>query len=291
LSVTDATGREVRDISGQVLAKSTGAGLQTACWDLRVQPLPAAPVGSGGTGQGGQGGQPGGSSTSAPVVNPFGAGCGTGGGGFGGGGGLGGGVNTAGPFVLPGTYSVALIVDGKTVDTKPVRVLADPDVALSAVERKRMFDMAMELHDLQKRGASAADALRPLAARLPELAKEIGARNDVPADVKAAFDVFHKDVTTFATKLIQPAGAGGIGGGGGAGAAASPNVLTRLGQAKNGLMATMPVTAQIVRGYSDAKIDVPKAVGEAHALFARAATLGSTLAKYNIKLEVLSQEK
>jgi hypothetical protein len=30
----------------------------------------------------------------------------------------------SGPFVLPGTYSVALVVDGKTVETKPLRVMA-----------------------------------------------------------------------------------------------------------------------------------------------------------------------
>ena len=40
LRITDAAGRQVREISGQVLAASNKAGIQAACWDLRVQPLP-----------------------------------------------------------------------------------------------------------------------------------------------------------------------------------------------------------------------------------------------------------
>ena len=42
LKITDAAGREVREISGPVLANSNKAGMQSACWDLRVQPAPAA---------------------------------------------------------------------------------------------------------------------------------------------------------------------------------------------------------------------------------------------------------
>ena len=49
-------------------------------------------------------------------------------------------MNVAGPFVIGGIYNVSLIVDGKTVDTKPLRVNDDPEVVLTSVERKRMFD-------------------------------------------------------------------------------------------------------------------------------------------------------
>ncbi len=42
LKITDAAGREVREISGQVLANSNKPGIQSACWDLRVQPVPPA---------------------------------------------------------------------------------------------------------------------------------------------------------------------------------------------------------------------------------------------------------
>ena len=42
LTVTDSAGRQVREISGPALANSTKAGIQSACWDLRVQPVPRA---------------------------------------------------------------------------------------------------------------------------------------------------------------------------------------------------------------------------------------------------------
>jgi hypothetical protein len=50
LKITDAAGREIREISGPVLANSTKAGMQAACWDLRVQPNPAPPPAAGARG-------------------------------------------------------------------------------------------------------------------------------------------------------------------------------------------------------------------------------------------------
>ncbi len=41
LRITDAAGRQVREIAGPVLAGALDAGMHSACWDLRVQPLPA----------------------------------------------------------------------------------------------------------------------------------------------------------------------------------------------------------------------------------------------------------
>src|SRR5438128_8312615 len=57
LKITDATGREVREISGPVLAAANKAGIQSACWDLRVQPTPAPATAGGGRGAGGAGGR------------------------------------------------------------------------------------------------------------------------------------------------------------------------------------------------------------------------------------------
>ena len=53
LRITDAAGREVREISGPVLSKSTNPGIQSACWDLRVQPVPAPDLGGAPGRQGG----------------------------------------------------------------------------------------------------------------------------------------------------------------------------------------------------------------------------------------------
>ena len=184
-----------------MLANSNKAGIQSACWDLRVQPNPAPPPAPGargatpstGSGQAASTEQGRGTASAAPAAggapsqeqSPFGAGCPApvgqgGGGGFGGGG-----VNVAGPFVIGGVYNVSLVVDGKTVDTKPLRVNDDPDVVLTSVERKRMFDMAMEIHALQPRITDASTAHASLTRQMAELTTSIGDRSDIPADVKA----------------------------------------------------------------------------------------------------------
>jgi photosystem II stability/assembly factor-like uncharacterized protein len=294
LKITDAAGREVREIAGPVMTAANKAGIQSACWDLRVQPAAAvAPAPARGStsspetaaGAGAMLGTTGESPAAQPsqqtqnqTESPFGAGCGAGGGR--GGGGFGGGVSTAGPFVVAGTYTVALIVDGRTVDSKPLRVTGDPEVVLTEVQRKQMFDMAMEMHDFQRRATDLANAFAPLNRQVTELATAIAGRADLPADVKASFGAFQKDVTALAPKVNAPAA--GRGGGGGRGN--QDNLLTQIGTAKNGLMAGMSPTDQTMRGYADAKAKTTKAVADANALFARAATLSTTLAKYNLTL-------
>ena len=288
LRVTDATGRDVREISGQVLASVNKAGIQSACWDLRVQPAPATP-GAGRGGRGGEeqgGGRQGGQGAGQQAQrSPFGAGCSSGGGfGFGAFGG-GGGGSVPGPWVLPGVYTVELIVDGKLADSKPLRVVVDPDVLLTSVERKRMFDMAMEMHELQRRGAEVANELAPINRQLPEISKTLAGRNDVPGDVKSAFEALNKEMSATMTRFAA-LGGGGRGFGGGRGGPTENNPLARVGQAKAGLMATMPVTEQTTRAYNDAKAQVPKVLNDARALVAKARDVSASLAKYSITLTV-----
>jgi hypothetical protein len=106
--------------------------------------------------------------------------------------------------------------------------------------------------------------------------------------VQAAFDALRAEVTALAPKLTPPAafGRGGGGGGGGRGGGQSESLLARIGQAKNGLTGGMWPTEQTTRAYNDAKKDVPKAIADANAVLARAATLSGTLAKYNLTLTV-----
>ena len=298
LKITDVAGREIREISGTVLANSNKPGIQSACWDLRVQPAPAPPPaadgrgGRGGRGRGAAGDQPEGPSTGSaqpaspapesPAVSPFGAGCpvpaGGGGGGFGGFGG-----NVAGPLVIGGAYNVALIVDGKTVETKPLKVSDDPDVVLTSAERKRQFDMAMEIHMLQPRITEASTAIGSLTRQMTELTATIAGRNDVPADVKASFDAFNKELTALAPKLAAPQG--GRGGGGGRGGA-TESLPIKVGQAKNGLMGGMTVGESATRAFTEVRIQTPKTIADLNAVIAKAGTLSTTLAKYNLTLTV-----
>ena len=283
LKITDAAGRQVREISGTTLASATKAGINSACWDLRVEPIPAPPTGGarGARGSGGAAG-PGSQDPGSPEQNPFGAGCATGGGGFGGFG-PGGGANP-GPYVLPGVYNVALVMDGKTVDTKPLRVVADPEVQLTDVQRKDLFDKAMELHALQTRATEAATGVTSLNRQVNEIAQAIGGRTDVPADVKTSFDAFKKDVNDAAPKYVVGGGRGFGGGRGG-----EQPAIARLGQTKNALMGGMWPTQQTFKAYADAKVDVPKAIADANALFTKAQAVSASLAKLNVVLTVPAQ--
>jgi photosystem II stability/assembly factor-like uncharacterized protein len=281
LKITDAAGREMRDISGQIMANSNKAGIQTACWDLRVQPIPAP---QGAQAQSAQSGQ---SPQSGSQRSPFGAACAqpTG---FGGGGGGGGGAAAAalaGPYVPPGMYTVALVVGGKTVDTKPLRVTGDPEVVLTDAERRKLFDMAMELHELHRRAADSASAMTPLNTRMTELAKEIGAKTDLPADVKTSFESLSKEIAAMSAKLTPPQG-GGFGGGGAAAAAFRNHPVGRLGLTKTGLSGGMWPTEQILRSYTDSKAQIPKLIAESNALLSRASTLSTTLTTHNLNLNV-----
>ena len=279
LKITDASGREVREISGTVLENSSKAGIQSACWDMRVQPAPT-PAGRGQRGGPGGGRQGGPADDDDQERSPFGAGCGGGGGGFGAG------AGTAGPFVLPGVYNVALIVDGRTVDTKPLRVTGDPDVVLTMADRKKLFDMAMEMHELQRRAAEIAEAFTPFTTRMVEVAKELEGRNDLPPDLKTMFAGVNTELAALAPKLAPPAGGrGGRGGGrGGGGGADSP--LQRAAAAKNAMMGGMWPTQTTFTAYTNAKTEVPKLFAEANALFSRASALSGALAEHNITLTV-----
>jgi photosystem II stability/assembly factor-like uncharacterized protein len=297
LKITDAAGRDVREIAGPTLANSKAPGIQSACWDLRVQPDPPLPTTRGRNAEPGtQNSEPGtrnsepGTRNSEPGTrnpepatpkSPFGAGCdvpsqtGGGGGGF-----FGGGAQTGGPWVLAGTYTVALVADGKTVDSKPLKVVDDPEVALTSVERKRMYDMAMELHELQKPLTDAMAAQQSLSRQITDIADAIGKRTDVAADVKSQFESLQKDLSALAPRLSVPQGRGGGRGG------ENPSVIARLGQAKNGLMGGMPVTEQTTRAYTEVRTQAPKAVADLNALLTRASTVSTALARYNLTLTV-----
>ena len=270
LKIADESGREVREISGDVLAGAAGAGINMACWDLRVQPAPevAAPAGrTGGAGDDDDEGD------EADEPSPFGAGCDAGGGGFGGGG-------TAGPFVLPGTYQISLVVDGRTVETQPLKVIADPEVRLTDAERASLFTRASELHELQVRASGIANRIAALNMQLPRVTSELAGRADVPAAVKAQFEAFKKAFAQVGPKFARPAGGRGRGGG------ASTNVLVNIGRAKNSLMGGMLPTETATRAYEDAKTETPEALAEAEKVLSDAAALSQVLAKYGIKLDI-----
>jgi photosystem II stability/assembly factor-like uncharacterized protein len=296
LKITDALGKDIRTIS--IPAARNVAGIQAVCWDMRVDPLPAAPgAPTGQPGGGRQGGGPGGRAGGGGAVpgvpapqppsgvdptNP----CGGGGGGqFGGGGGA-----NQGPLVLPGTYNVALMVDGKAVGTKPMRVVLDPANQLSDTQRKRYYDIAMELHQLQGRGVEGTRALMPLHQQMLEIAGKIEGMANVPADVKAQFAAVKKEWDAVRVKFGVPpsVAAAGVGGGRGGGPPVNPaDVVSKAGNVKGQVLAfyDMP-SASLMTQYADVRLALPKAITEANMFLAKATTLSQALAKSGVTLTV-----
>ena len=160
----------------------------------------------------------------------------------------------------------------------------DPEVVLTSVERKRMFDQAMEIHALQPRITEASAAHASLTRQTSELATTIGGRSDVLADVKASFDAFNKELAALAPKLITPQG--GRGGGGGGRGGAPESLVVKVGQAKKGLMGGMSPGDQTVRAYTEVKAQMGQAIADLNAVIAKATTLSATLARHNLTLTV-----
>ena len=357
LKITDLAGKEIRDLA--IPANRNQAGIQTVCWDMRVQPLPAGPqpvVGPGGgaeapggaagggggraaaggrrgaagggggggaagggaagggaagaagppdfqgRGGGGPGGGPGGGLTGVPTglppsgvspMNPCGGG---GGGGRGGGGGAGGG-GSQGPLVLPGTYNVALVVDGKTVDTKPMRVVADPDSMLTDLQRRRYYDTVMDLHEMQRRGTEIANGLNSMYLQMTDLASKVPT-SSASDNVKKEFEALNKEFNTVREKFGVPppappqggfgGGGGGGGGGRGGGAPQEPNnLLNRAGTVKGQILTFYDVPSDtLAKAYADVKATLPKAIQEANAFLARAMTVSQALKKSDLNLTV-----
>src|SRR5262249_27667325 len=153
--------------------------------------------------------------------------------------------------------NVALVVDGKTVETKPLRVTTDPEVALTDAQRKQLYDMAMEMHALQKNALEAAAGLASLNRQVAELGESVAGNSNIPADVKSQYDSLKSETAALAPKLPLAAG-GGRGGGGGGRGGVDTSLTGRIGQAKNGLMGGMWPTSVTMKAYNDAKADAPK---------------------------------
>jgi hypothetical protein len=187
---------------------------------------------------------------------------------------------------MPGTYTVSLVVDGKSVGSKPLRVAGDPEVVLTQAERKRLYDMAMELHTLQGQANGVLERMVPVQRQLPEVMKQVAAKTDLPADVKTQAEAFNKEFTALATRLVPQGGGGRGGGGGGRGGAAEPSPIARANQAKSGMMVGMWPTQATMAAYNEAKSGLPAAINEATAMVTRAQALSGALAKHGITLTV-----
>jgi hypothetical protein len=294
LRISDASGKNVRDVP--VPASRNQAGIQTVCWDLRVAPIPAdAPAAGGRGGRGGGGGGappvPGvphpepmaGYLPSNPCTDVVAGSGGSGGGGRGGG-------PNIGPYVMPGTYNVALIAGGQTLDTKPMTVIMDPAVRLTSEQRKRYDAIVTDLHDAVRLGTAAAGALNALYPQITAAASKLGA-SSAPAAVKAQFDAFKNEFDAVRVKFGVPiaaaAGRGGGGGGGGRGGANPENVLASTSALKVEISGIWESPSDAtVRQSAAEKLALQKAVADANTFLAKATAMSESLKPYDIVLTV-----
>jgi photosystem II stability/assembly factor-like uncharacterized protein len=160
-----------------------------------------------------------------------------------------------GPWIVPGTYTVRLTVNGTTY-TQPLTVRMDPRVKTPAATLARQFALSKGLSDEINRIRLVLDSVRALRTGLRDLRAQSG-------DLTAAID-----------SLERTAGALEGGGGGGGAAAGSPTLagtIGQLGQLYDALQdADVAPTTQLVAAVHAAQRDVPAALARWSALRARA---------------------
>ncbi|HET9703844.1 MAG TPA: hypothetical protein VFP85_07420 [Vicinamibacterales bacterium] len=236
LRIRDGAGTQVRELTGNDVRDGLGTGINRVYWDLRHQPL--TPVA----------GQP------AP-------------GGGGGGGGFGGGGNN-GPNVMPGDYRVTLVVDGKEVGTKTLRVTGDKDMTMTDAERRTWHDTALNLHEMQKVANAAAEAVTTLGTQMTAAEALLKTAANPPAAAKTAISDANTKLTDLRRRLGVGQQQGGGGGGGGFGGQ-QQNVRGQLGQVKGQLMgSTSMPTHQQIRITGELRTDMEKVVADTNALIA-----------------------
>jgi hypothetical protein len=221
-----------------------------------------------------------------------------------------------------------LVVDGKTIETKPIKVVGDPDVQLTEVQRKRYNDMLMDLHEMQRKGMQVQQALNSLFPQMAGVAAKVKESTNVPAAVKVQFESFQKEFDAVRVKFGVPPQAGqgaGRGGGGGEaagrgaaaaarGAQAPPGgaaaafpqgfpggfggggrgqgLVNEAGYLKTQIMSFWEMPGDtLMKQYNDVRLALPKAMIEANAVLAKSMAVSDALKKYDITLNASAPVK
>jgi photosystem II stability/assembly factor-like uncharacterized protein len=196
LTIRDASGRVVR----RMRRVADDAGINRVAWDLRTD----APAGGGGGrgGRGGGGASPSGEPTDTSLA-AFRArraaaaqetanepqqeeGVGRGG--------------SGGLDVLPGTYTVALSVNGKEI-TKPVQVRLDPRSDMTPAQLTAQYQTSTQLNDLVTRVNRVIDGTDNLLTQLASL-QTILRRNQGSPTVLANIDTATRDLRHFRDSVL-----------------------------------------------------------------------------------------
>lgn len=174
IQVLDQSGKVIREIDKAPAEK----GLNRMAWDLNTDAPKSRGAASGGGGSGI----------------------------FGGGGG--------GPEVVPGKYSVKLMVGDKTIE-KSVEVILDPTVKAQSTDLQAQFDAEIKLRDMLSTTNQVLASLDALKDQLEQIQKTVKSQMTNPPEelTKGITDAI-KQIDEQASKLARPRGAGFDFGGG-----------------------------------------------------------------------------
>ena len=198
LSVVDASGAQVRE-----LPVASRPGLHRVMWDMRIDAPYSGPRAAAAPAAGGRGGA-------------------GGGGGGGGAGGRGGAANAtpAGPLALPGQYRARLVVAGAqgapTVLEQPIVLRKDPMVMLTDAEMKQLYEMRVNVAQLQAKLTMALRNADEAKSTVTEARTAIRTMTTPPAAVSREADAINRELDDIIAKLRGAQGGGRGGGGGGA---------------------------------------------------------------------------
>jgi hypothetical protein len=180
----------------------------------------------------------------------------------GGGGGFGGGGNN-GPFVLPGTYRATLTADGRDANVVNVTVRSDAAIEMTDADRRTWHDTAMALHDMQGKANELADQVAEGWSRFQAIEQQAKAVTLSPA-LKTQVESLGKDLESVRRRLGL-AGGGGFGGN-------PENVRGRIGQIKNGIIASTSLPTEVqLRQKREVEAAWPKVAADANAALGRLA--------------------
>ncbi len=113
-----------------------------------------------------------------------------------------------GPQVLPGTYTVRLMVGDKAYERK-VEVRLDPTVSVPAADLKQTLDMSLRLRDMQTATNNALRTLDSLKSQIEFVERTVKDRlgaGEVPKDLTDRLAAQKKRVEELQNKLAQPDG-------------------------------------------------------------------------------------
>jgi hypothetical protein len=159
-------------------------------------------------------------------------------------------------------------VDGRDANTVNVVVTGDRDIQITDADRKVWHDTALALHQMQRRANDLADLVNDAWTQLETLQRQTRNR-EVPAKVKQQLDATVKEFEGVRRRL-------GLAGGGGFGN--TENVRGRIGQVKNGIMASTSRPTEVqMRMHKELEGALPKLEAEAKAAIAKVAPLARDL--------------